>query len=62
MQPSEAGHCVLPAGESKLANVLFARELARREAGGSIKAYSLHPGAQRRPAYTVAAVGEGPAS
>lgn len=33
------------AGQSKLANILFAKELARREAGGNIKAYSVHPGA-----------------
>ena len=32
------------AGQSKLANILFARELAQREAGGNVKAYSLHPG------------------
>ena len=30
---------------SKLANVLFARELARRAAGSGVRAYSLHPGA-----------------
>lgn len=29
-------------GQSKLANILFARELARR--GGGLKSYSLHPG------------------
>lgn len=32
------------AGQSKLANILFAKELAKREEGSNIKAFSLHPG------------------
>ncbi len=31
-------------GRSKLANVLFSNELARREAGAGVTANSLHPG------------------
>lgn len=31
-------------GDSKLSNILFARELNRRESGHGVTAYSLHPG------------------
>ena len=31
-------------GQSKLANILFTRELAKRTKGTNIRAYSLHPG------------------
>ena len=32
------------AGQSKLANILFAKQLAKNLEGTSVKAYSLHPG------------------
>ena len=37
--------------QSKLANVLFALELARRQAGSGVRAFSLHPGAVHTELY-----------
>jgi NAD(P)-dependent dehydrogenase (short-subunit alcohol dehydrogenase family) len=46
LQYEHGGYSLLKAySRSKLANVLFASELARRLAGSGVTAYSLHPGA-----------------
>ena len=34
----------MSAGQSKLANILFAKQLAKDLEGSNVKAYSLHPG------------------
>jgi NAD(P)-dependent dehydrogenase (short-subunit alcohol dehydrogenase family) len=46
LQFAQGGYSIMRAyGRSKLAQILFTGELARRTAGSGVSAYSLHPGA-----------------
>jgi len=41
------------AGQSKLANILFAKQLAKDLQGTNVKAYSLHPGQYALPSLSI---------
>lgn len=40
-------------GQSKLANILFTKELAKRLAGDSVTTYALHPGSVRTGSFNL---------
>ena len=44
LQSFATGHAVAAYCQAKLANILFTRELARREAGNGVVAQAMHPG------------------